>query len=99
MACAISFYIAFLSSSVLERDHGVGASLHRYSEYYSDFQLYYSSGATPLHKRLYFDLSDLYLNGYDPEGITPDILCIPRKNKRKKPQTLRSLENNLFKNQ
>ena len=30
------------------------------------------------------DISDLSLHGNDLEVITPDIICIPSKNKRKK---------------
>ena len=37
------------------------------------------------------DLSDLSGQGDDLSGIKPDILCIPRKNKRKKLQTLQLL--------
>ena len=43
--------------------------------------------------------SDLSVQRGDLAGITPDILRITRKNKRKKLQKLRSLEKNLFKNQ
>ena len=45
------------------------------------------------------DLSDFSGQGYDLSGIKPDILCTPRKNKRKKNQTLRLLEKNLFEKQ
>ena len=34
------------------------------------------------------NISDFYGQGDDLPGITPDILRIPRKNKRKKPQAL-----------
>ena len=37
--------------------------------------------------------------GDDLAGITPDIICIPHKNKIKKIHTLRLLEKNLFEKQ
>ena len=45
------------------------------------------------------DISDLSLRRDDLAGIAPYIICILRKNKRKKLQKLRLLEKKLFKNQ